>query len=354
MILETRCVYAIIPVRGVSRKRIGFLFLMNYMEAYMNSALEMAKRLLVDSIWKSANLEGLGTTFPNTEAILNNIPVSTSYNEVNFIINMRNAWQFIFDSIDYPIDVMYLRELNRIAGDRLFNGNGIIRSTVVGIGGTDWTPEIPNYDDIVKDLKTILSIDDSITRALKCFCYIARTQIFIDGNKRVAQLIANKILIEDGVGIFQVPISGISKFIELLVGYYETGIDVKILKFMKNFCIQKVGELRLRYLDGESFDCTELNGILSVLRHHIHYLYGTTACWVYDDNGVAVLKFYNKTYRVDIEKPSVGCKEEYLLDKLVDILTEAEYSIDRIEFISSESGCNTGIRKGNDICIMGY
>ena len=29
-----------------------------------------AKRLLVDSIWKSANLEGLGTTFPKTEAIL--------------------------------------------------------------------------------------------------------------------------------------------------------------------------------------------------------------------------------------------------------------------------------------------
>ena len=39
-----------------------------------DSAIEMAKRLLVDSIWKSANLEGLGTTFPKTEAILANAP----------------------------------------------------------------------------------------------------------------------------------------------------------------------------------------------------------------------------------------------------------------------------------------
>lgn len=35
-----------------------------------DSAVEMAKRLLVDIIWKSANLEGLGTIFPKTEAIL--------------------------------------------------------------------------------------------------------------------------------------------------------------------------------------------------------------------------------------------------------------------------------------------
>lgn len=36
---------------------------------YINQVIEMAKRLMVDSIWKSANLEGLGTTFPKTEMI---------------------------------------------------------------------------------------------------------------------------------------------------------------------------------------------------------------------------------------------------------------------------------------------
>ena len=32
-----------------------------------DSAMEMAKRLLVDSIWKGADLEGLGTVFPKTD-----------------------------------------------------------------------------------------------------------------------------------------------------------------------------------------------------------------------------------------------------------------------------------------------
>lgn len=38
-----------------------------------DTALAMAKRLLMDSIWKSANLEGLGTTYPKTEAIIRSV-----------------------------------------------------------------------------------------------------------------------------------------------------------------------------------------------------------------------------------------------------------------------------------------
>lgn len=53
-----------------------------------DTAIAMAKRLLVDSIWKSANLEGLGTTFPKTEAILANAPTTTKTEEVLFVINI--------------------------------------------------------------------------------------------------------------------------------------------------------------------------------------------------------------------------------------------------------------------------
>lgn len=54
-------------------------------------AISLGKRQLVDSIWKSAGIEGLGTTFPNTELILENLPVTTSRNEVYFICNMKRA-----------------------------------------------------------------------------------------------------------------------------------------------------------------------------------------------------------------------------------------------------------------------
>lgn len=205
-----------------------------------DTAIEMAKRLLVDSIWKSANLEGLGTTFPKTEAILANAPTETRSEEVLFVINMKRAWQFLLDNLDSPNNLMLLREYNKVVGELLFRNNGEIRTFPVQIGGTSWEPELPNSAAIISDLQEIDKIDDIEVKALKFFCYVARTQMFIDGNKRVAQLIANKILIENDIGIFQIPIEKLERFKMLLIEFYETADDTAIVAFMKEFCIKKV------------------------------------------------------------------------------------------------------------------
>ena len=171
-----------------------------------DTAIEMAKRMLVDSIWKSANLEGLGTTFPKTEAILANAPTTTKTEEVLFVINMKRAWQFLLDNLDYNNCIMLLREFDKIVGELLFHYAGEIRSIPVQIGGTSWEPEMPHTGIIMESIDKIEQIEDIELRALKYFCYIARTQMFIDGNKRVAQLMANKVLIEHNIGIFQIRI----------------------------------------------------------------------------------------------------------------------------------------------------
>lgn len=205
-----------------------------------DTAMEMAKRLLVDSIWKSANLEGLGTTFPKTEAILSNAPTETKTEEVLFVINMKRAWKFLLDNLNSPNNIMLLREYNRIAGELLFRNNGEIRTFPVQIGGTSWEPELPDSAMIIENLQVIDKIDDTEQKALKFFCYVARTQMFIDGNKRVAQLIANKVLIENDVGIFQIPIEKLEQFKTLLIGFYETGDDTDIIAFMHEFCVKRV------------------------------------------------------------------------------------------------------------------
>ena len=205
-----------------------------------DTAIEMAKRLLVDSIWKSANLEGLGTTFPKTEAILANAPTETKSEEVLFVINMKRAWQFLLDNLDSPNNIMLLREYNKVVGELLFRNNGEIRTFPVQIGGTSWEPELPNSAAIIADIQEIDSIDDIELKALKFFCFVARTQMFIDGNKRVAQLIANKILIENDIGIFQIPIEKLEQFKILLIEFYETADDTAIIDFMKESCIKKV------------------------------------------------------------------------------------------------------------------
>ena len=205
-----------------------------------DTAVEMAKRMLVDSIWKSANLEGLGTTFPKTEAILANAPTTTKTEEVLFVINMKRAWQFLLDNLEYRNCIMLLREFDKIVGELMFSYAGEIRTIPVQIGGTSWEPEMPHTGIIMDSIKEIEQIEDVELRALKYFCYIARTQMFIDGNKRVAQLMANKVLIENNVGIFQIPIEKLEEFKGMLIEFYETGDDRKIVGFMREFCIRRV------------------------------------------------------------------------------------------------------------------
>lgn len=203
-------------------------------------AIEMAKRLLVDSIWKSANLEGLGTTFPKTEAILANAPTNTKTEEVLFVINMKRAWQFLLDNLNYGNNLMLLREYNKVVGELLFTYAGEIRTIPVQIGGSLWEPEIPHTGIIIAAIDELDKNEDVENKALKYFCFIARTQMFIDGNKRVAQLMANKILIENNVGIFQIPIEKLEEFKTLLIAFYETNDDTYIISFMKTFCIKRV------------------------------------------------------------------------------------------------------------------
>lgn len=205
-----------------------------------DTAIEMAKRLLVDSIWKSANLEGLGTTFPKTEAILANAPTTTKTEEVLFVINMKRAWQFLLDNLDDQNCLALLREYNKIVGELLFNYAGEIRTIPVQIGGTSWEPKMPHTGIIINDLEEIEKMEDTELRALKYFCYVARAQMFIDGNKRVAQLIANKVLIENNIGIFQIPIEKLEDFKMLLIQYYESGNDTEIIGFMKEYCVRRL------------------------------------------------------------------------------------------------------------------
>lgn len=204
-----------------------------------DTAIAMAKRMLVDSIWKSANLEGLGTTFPKTEAILANAPTTTKTEEVLFVINMKRAWQFLLDNLEYNNCIMLLREFDKIVGELLFSYAGEIRTIPVQIGGTSWEPEMPHTGIIMEAINEIEQIKDVELRSLKYFCYIARTQMFIDGNKRVAQLMANKVLIENNIGIFQIPIEKLEEFKGMLIDFYETGNDIKIIGFMKEYCIRR-------------------------------------------------------------------------------------------------------------------
>ena len=64
-----------------------------------------AKRNMVDSIWKSANLEGISVTFSEAQAIYDGANVGhLRIDEIQAINNLKHAWQFVIYSINTSID----------------------------------------------------------------------------------------------------------------------------------------------------------------------------------------------------------------------------------------------------------
>ena len=73
----------------------------------------VAKRNIVDYIWKSANLEGIAVTYPETQAIYDGgIVNGLTVDKIIAINNLKYAWQFILenDGIDYDFkSLCYIR-----------------------------------------------------------------------------------------------------------------------------------------------------------------------------------------------------------------------------------------------------
>ncbi len=191
----------------------------------------VAKRNIIDYIWKSARLEGLGVTYPDTEAIINGMRApNVKVEEIIAVNNLKYAWQFLLDNLDVSIDYPYICQLNKImGGDNLIINAGFVRKVPVSIGGTSWKPDLPIESQIKEEISEILLLEEPTVRAVTFALYLMRKQIFLDGNKRTAMLAGNQIMIANGCGIISVPIEAQQEFTEKLIEYYESG-NMDIIK----------------------------------------------------------------------------------------------------------------------------
>lgn len=68
--------------------------------------------------------------------------------------------------------------------------------------------------------------------------FLVKNQLFYDGNKRIAMMIANKVLITHGCGILSVDQEHLEQFFTLLVSYYEDESKRENLKgFLYDECL---------------------------------------------------------------------------------------------------------------------
>ena len=200
----------------------------------------LAKRNLVDSIWKEARLEGIAVTYSQTADVLEGRVVADLSLEQNLALNnLKQAWRYVLDE-PHAIDFETLLHLNLLIGQGgVVRYAGELRDGLVRIGGTDFVPPVPDENQVRSEFARILSVKEPVMRALLAFAWTCRSQLFRDGNKRAAQLVANDILVHSGEGILAVPIDAQGEFFELLVAFYESNIPDELISFLREKCIER-------------------------------------------------------------------------------------------------------------------
>ena len=202
--------------------------------------IAFARVNMKNNIYNQAVLEGVATSFPQTEEIIDNGKVSgMTATDVQKILNLKHAWEFILDKdvIASKSDYYMLSYIARLVNEGFFADGGRIRGVPVTIGGSSYIPPIPNEIDIKDEIIEIIDDDaDAIDIAIKLCLYCMKTQIFLDGNKRASVIFANHYLISHGEGFLVIPEKEVPEFKNLLVKYYE-GEDISIISdFMKKNC----------------------------------------------------------------------------------------------------------------------
>ena len=216
---------------------------MNYPDKYHLAAqqsLFLAKKKWDENVYCGMRMENRAVTFPQTRTILNGVNVPNVHlDDIQAILNMRDAWRYLMNTVDEPLTVEYICKINEFIARNEALEWGVLRRGSVGISGTDYTPAIPVYETISAELDKLLSADKSATeKALDAFAWGARGQFFWDGNKRTSLTVANKIMLMNGAGIITITDKHMEAFNIALLNFYNTGEAEPLKQFLHDNAIQ--------------------------------------------------------------------------------------------------------------------
>ena len=205
--------------------------------------LDFARANIKSLIYDQTILEGISTTFPDTEAVIDNGKVNNmSTEDVMKIINLKHAWEFILDKdvISSPTNYYVSQYIAKLINEGFYYEGGKIRQMPVNIGGSTYKPPLPIEHVVRERINEIINSNiDDVDKAIELTLLIMKTQVFIDGNKRTAIIFANHYLISKAKGLLAVPFELVSEFKKLLIAYYED-YDVETIKvFLREKCWRK-------------------------------------------------------------------------------------------------------------------
>lgn len=227
-------------IRRINKELVALGYEDEELPARILQNLDFARANMKANIYDQAVLEGVATSFPQTEDIIENGQVNgVSATDVQKILNLKHAWEFILDRdvIQSESNYHMLCHIAKLVNEGFFYDGGRIRGILVQIGGTSYVPPLPIESVVIERIDEIRSRDrEPIDIAIELCMYCMKTQVFMDGNKRASVIFANHYLIAKGMGFLVIPEKDVPEFKKLLVDYYE-GAPLKIIgKFLREKC----------------------------------------------------------------------------------------------------------------------
>ena len=227
-------------IRKVEKQLAEEGFIENELNSDVILNLDFARANMKLSIYEQAVLEGVATSFPQTEDIIENGTVNgVTASDVQKILNLKHAWEFILDKdvLQVKSDYSVLCHIAKLVNEGFFQNGGRIRGVPVTIGGTTYKPPMPIETVVMENIEAITKTDsDALDIAIELCLYCMKTQVFNDGNKRASVIFANHYLIANAGGLLVIPEPYVPQFKKLLVNYYEDKDNGEIKAFLRQNC----------------------------------------------------------------------------------------------------------------------
>lgn len=175
----------------------------------------------------TARFEGVNTTLPQTQTIMDGMGVDgVSLADIDVIVALKRGWDYI-TRVETPLDLGVAKQINAIVAAKDALIPGAIRTgqgSVMLNDGTDFVPPLVDEGSAARFFQDTMAAETSATdKALTVMYHLMRTQLFWDGNKRTATLAANKVMIDHGAGLINVPLAKWGHWNDLISAFYRSG-----------------------------------------------------------------------------------------------------------------------------------
>lgn len=189
---------------------------------------------IVDLVYQGLNSIGITVHKLNIRRVLDDRCGIVGASNEQAIKRILKMYMRIKNTAHEGIDIHYITALHGSLGDTI-PASGMLRAQPMEY--KDKFIKTLNYDDVAKELKRISDMESAEDKAVAYFVYLTRTFLFKEGNMLVAQLIATKVLDENGIGYMDIPVDD-NNFDRIVYNYIVTGQDAELSAYVKENCIK--------------------------------------------------------------------------------------------------------------------